>query len=234
MNQIISQHGWGLDSSFWKYLKNQFILNNWLWQDNERGYFFSNVQNSQWAKKETKNFLKVVICHSLGIHLIEKELIASASHVVLINSFCNFIPNNMHKELTIKSLKRMEKKMDSYESIEMLKEFLHRSFLPNNINKNFLEKYIPKLQNINTPILKNDFKKLYFEGEFNKLFSKNCSILIIKSKNDHILRESSANNLIRILNKTQIKKPKVVELTNQGHIIDNLDIFKIIADWTTD
>ena len=39
MNQIISQHGWGLDQSLWNKLKEDIIRQNWIWQDNDRGYY---------------------------------------------------------------------------------------------------------------------------------------------------------------------------------------------------
>jgi len=231
MNQIISQHGWGLDNSFWKPLKDQFISRDWLWQDNERGYFHANLRNSEWTKNESINSIKMAICHSLGIHLIADKTLLSATHAVLINSFYNFIPDNFEKELTYRSLKRMEKKIGGSEKIQMLKSFINRSFLPNEINTYFQKKYIQKLNKINTNNLKDDFQNLYFLNKPKKLFSEKCNILIIKSKNDFILKENAANNLIHILNKTQIVTPKVVEVKNQGHITCNLDIFKIIQNW---
>ena len=35
MNQVITQHGWGLDQSFWDNYKVEFQKNGWHWQDNE-------------------------------------------------------------------------------------------------------------------------------------------------------------------------------------------------------
>ena len=43
MNQVITQHGWGLDQSFWDNYKVEFQKNGWHWQDNERGYFSKNI-----------------------------------------------------------------------------------------------------------------------------------------------------------------------------------------------
>ena len=43
MNQIITQHGWGLDQSFWDSYKVEFLKNGWYWQNNERGYFSKNI-----------------------------------------------------------------------------------------------------------------------------------------------------------------------------------------------
>ena len=55
MNQVITQHGWGLDQSFWDNYKVEFQKNGWHWQDNERGYFSKNVIQSKWIKSDLNN-----------------------------------------------------------------------------------------------------------------------------------------------------------------------------------
>ena len=145
MNQVITQHGWGLDKSFWESYKTGFQKNQWYWQDNERGYFSKNVNQSQWIKNTSNNGLKMVLCHSLGFHLIQDNLLDEASHVIFINSFNNFLPSNKKRNLIYRSLKRMEKKIVSFEAEEMLKKFIHRSFSPNDININFLNMFYKNL-----------------------------------------------------------------------------------------
>ena len=79
--------------------------------------------------------------------------------------------------------------------------------------------------------LLNDFQKLYFQPSTFDLFSENAEILIIKSKNDFILKEYASNEFINLLNNSQINKPKLVQIENQGHIIDNNCIVNILKDW---
>ena len=71
MNQVITQHGWGFDQSFWDSYKEDFQKNEWYWQDNERGYFSKNVIQSKWIKNNLNAQIKMVLCHSLGSHLIQ-------------------------------------------------------------------------------------------------------------------------------------------------------------------
>ena len=54
MNQIITQHGWGLNKYFWDDYKVDFLKNNWHWQDNERGYFSMNNYQAKWIKSDSK------------------------------------------------------------------------------------------------------------------------------------------------------------------------------------
>ena len=100
-----TQHGWGLDQSFWDNYKVEFQKNGWHWQDNERGYFSKNVNQSKWIKNNLNDQIKMVLCHSLGFHLIEENLLDEASHVVFINSFNNFLPSSKKRNFIYRSLK---------------------------------------------------------------------------------------------------------------------------------
>lgn len=231
MNQIISQHGWALDCSVWDKLKENFIKDSWLWQDNDRGYYSSQSIVSNWIENNSSKNIKLLICHSLGTQLIEPKVISKASHIVFINSFYKFIPEDRERNLTIRTLQRMGRKFNSKQIKLMLNDFFRRSFLPNTIETNFQNSFQSKLKNINISILENDFRKLYLETESPKLISNKCNVLIIKSNKDLILRENSSNQFIKKLNKSQNNKPQVINIENAGHIINNFDVFEIIKKW---
>ena len=228
MKQVITQHGWGLDQSFWDSYKDEFQKNGWHWQDNERGYFSKNITQSKWIKNNLNNQIKMVLCHSLGSHLIQENLLNEASHIVFINSFINFLPSSKKRDLIYRSLKRMEKKIKSFEAEIMLKEFIHRSFLPNNMTINFQNIFYKNLKGLNNKLLLNDLEKLYTDKNSLKSFEKNCDVIVINSKNDLILDQDSSNNFIELLNKTLTKKPTLIELSNQGHCLSNLNFYQII------
>ena len=231
MNQIISQHGWGLDQSLWNELKEDFIRQNWIWQDNDRGYYSDLCVKVKWTKTNSDNDKKVALCHSLGIHLIEKEILKEASHIVLINSFFNFIPTNNERNITLRTLRRMEKKINTLEVRFMLEEFISRSFMPNKVDVKFKSIFNLNSKQINLKSLLKDFQKLYLHQSIFDLFSKHAEVLIIKSKNDCILKEYASNEFINLLNNSQINKPKLVQIENQGHIIDDNCILTILKDW---
>ena len=229
MNQVITQHGWGLDQSFWDSYKVEFQKNGWHWQNNERGYFSRSVNQSKWVKNNFNAQIKMVLCHSLGFHLIQGNLLDEASHVVFINSFNNFLPSSKKRNLIYRSLKRMEKKIISFEAEDMLKEFINRSFSPNEININFKNMFYKNLGSLNKNLLLNDLKKLYTDKNSLKTIGKNCNVIVINSKKDLILDQDSSNNFIELLNKTLTTKPTVIELSNQGHCLTNLNFYQIIT-----
>ena len=228
MNQVITQHGWGLDQSFWDNYKIEFQRNGWHWQDNERGYFSKNINQPKWIQNNLNDQIKMILCHSLGFHLIQENLLDEASHVVFINSFNNFLPSSKKRNLINRSLKRMEKKIMLFEAEVMLKEFIRRSFLPNNMSINFQTMFYKNLENLNNNLLLSDLKKLYTNKDYIKSFEKNCNVIIINSKNDLILDQDSSDDFIELLKKTLTKKPTLIELDNQGHCLTNLNFYQII------
>jgi len=231
MNQIISQHGWGLDRSIWNDLKEEFIRQNWTWQDNDRGYYSDSCDKVKWINNDSDTNKRVALCHSLGIHLIGKEILKEASHIVLINSFFNFIPTNKESNITLRTLRRMEKKMNTGEVRSMLEEFINRSFMPNQVDMKFNSIFNLNSKQINLKSLLKDFQKLYLQQSTFNLFSEHSEVLIVQSKNDFILKEYASNEFINLLNNSQIKKPKLVQIEDQGHLIDNSFIVKILKDW---
>ena len=231
MNQIISQHGWGLDQSLWNKLKEDLIRQNWIWQDNDRGYYSDFCVKVKWIKTNSDNNKKVALCHSLGVHLIEKEILKEASHIILINSFFNFIPTNNESNITMRTLRKMEKKINTSEVRFMLEEFISRSFMPNQVDIKFKSNFNLNSKQINLKRLLKDFQKLYFQPSTFDLFSENAEVLIIKSKKDFILKEYASNEFVNLLNNYQIIKPKLVQIEDQGHLIDNACIVEILKDW---
>jgi len=230
MNEIISQHGWAFDSSLWTELKKIYMDSSWIWQDSERGYFNRALISPKWINN-SHNQKKVLIIHSLGIHLIDKNILLNASHAIFINSFYNFIPENKDRKLIVKALEKMNNKFNNREIKFMLNEFYKNSFLPNKLDLNYKKAISIKFDNANISNLKNDFKKLSIQDKPPLLVSKNCNVLIIKSSDDRILNHNSSTIFTELMSKTQTKKPMIVEIENQGHIISNYKIFNLIDNW---
>ena len=153
MKQIITQHGWGLNKHFWDDYKVDFLKNNWHWQDNERGYFSTNNYQAKWIKSESKKEIRMTLCHSFGFHLMPKKILQEATHIVLINSFNNFLPLSNKRNFILRSLKRMETKIIKNVPKDMLKEFIHRSFMPNDMNNNFKKNIKPLLDQNNNVLI---------------------------------------------------------------------------------
>ncbi len=234
MKQIITQHGWGLNKYFWDDYKVDFLKNNWHWQDNERGYFSTNNYQAKWIKSESKKEIRMTLCHSFGFHLMQKKILKEATHIVLINSFNNFLPLSNKRNFILKSLKRMETKIIRDETKDMLKEFIHRSFMPNHMNNSFKNIFYKSLESLNKTLLLGDLKQLYINRDIPLFLRKDCKIIFIKSENDLILDNESNNNFLDSLNKILDRNPILIKLAQQGHCLNNLNLYEILLNTLND
>ena len=149
----------------------------------------------------------MTLCHSFGFHLMQKNILKEAPHIVLINSFNNFLPLSNKRNFILKSLKRMETKIIKDETNYMLKEFIHRSFMPNHMNNNFKNIFYKSLESLNKTLLLGDLKQLYINRDIPLFLRKDCKIIFIKSENDLILDNESNNNFLDSLNKILDRNP---------------------------
>ena len=230
MKQIITQHGWGLDRHFWDTYKINFLKNNWHWQDNERGYFSTNNYQAKWIKRDSKKEIRLALCHSYGFHLMQKTVLKEATHIVLINSFNNFLPTSNKRNLILRSLKRMETKIIEDSTEDMLKEFIYRSYLPNDIDNGFKNIFYKNLESLNKTVLLKDLKHLYRDRNCPIFFKKDCKIIFIKSDNDLILHKESNNNFLDFLNRVLDRGPILIKLAKQGHCLTNLNLYEILLN----
>ena len=55
-------------------------------------------------------------------------------------------------------------------------------------------------------------------------------MIYIKSNNDLILNKDSINNIIQSINKINSIKFKVIELKNQGHFLNKINLYNLIVN----
>ena len=165
---------------------------------------------------------------------MQKQILKEATHIVLINSFNNFLPLSNKRDFILRSLKRMETKIKKDKPKDMLKEFIHRSFMPNEINNSFKNIFYKSLESSNKNLLLSDLKELYINRDFQVFLRKDCKIIFIKSENDLILDKESNNNFLDFLNKTLDRKPILIKLAQQGHCLNNLNLYEILLNTYND
>ena len=163
-----------------------------------------------------------------------KKILKEATHIVLINSFNNFLPLSNKRNFILRSLKRMETKIIKDETKDMLKEFIHRSFMPNHMNNSFNNIFYKSLESLNKTLLLGDLKQLYINRDIPLFLRKDCKIIFIKSENDLILDNESNNNFLDSLNKTLDRKPILIKLAQQGHCLNNLNLYEILLNKLND
>ena len=106
--------------------------------------------------------------------------------------------------------------------------------MPNHINNSFKNIFYKSLESLNKNLLLSDLKQLYINRDFPVFLRKDCKIIFIKSKNDLILDNESNNNFLDSLNKTLDRKPILIKLAQQGHCLNNLNLYEILLNIIND
>ena len=90
------------------------------------------------------------------------------------------------------------------------------------------------LDSSNKNLLLSDLKELYINRDFPVFLKKDCKIIFIKSENDLILDNESNNNFLDSLNKILDRNPILIRLAQQGHCLNNLNLYEIILNTLND
>ena len=232
MKEIIAIHGWAGDSHQWSNWEKIFKRYDWEWKTFERGYKDISPHTPKWNQNSNQVELKrVAICHSLGSHLIDKYVLFSATHVVLINSFSRFIPiDNKNRSMQI-ALNRMMDAIDTPDEKAMLRKFHKKAKKPNCVDIDSDESIILNVSDSGRLRLKNDLKLLMNSDSLPIGLNNSAKVLIVNSEQDYILanqtKEKLAEDLINHLEGT----PKIINLKDEGHYITKIKNIKKVKHW---
>ena len=232
MKEIIAMHGWAGDSHQWSNWEKIFKSCDWEWQTSERGYKDISPHTSKWNHTSNHVELKrVAICHSLGSHLIDKEVLYSATHVVLINSFSRFIPSSKENRPIKLALNRMMNAIDSPNEEAMLRKFQIKAYKPNYVDLESSESNLLHISNSGRLRLKNDLKLLMNSDSLPNGLNNSSKVLIINSEQDYILTNQTKEKLAEDLKSHLEDAPKTINLKDEGHSITKIKNIKKVKQW---
>ena len=232
MKEIIAMHGWAGDSNQWSIWIDLFKCSGWEWQTAERGYKDISPYMPKWNNDLNQiGFKRVAICHSLGSHLIDKKILYSASHVVLINSFSRFIPAGKEKRSVIMALKRMMNEINTPKDPTMLRKFHIKAHKPNDVDMESTESNLFHMNEKGRSRLKNDLKLLMDSDSLPTGLNTDAKVLVINSEKDFILANQTKEKLTEdLINYLEIE-PSIINLQEEGHCISKINSIKIIKHW---
>ena len=220
MKEIIAIHGWGSNRDIWEKWNEHFPEESYLWQKYERGYYGEKQFIPRWFNNSSEE--KILICHSLGLHFCEPQMLSNASIIVLINSFTNFLGLNNKSSLLAKSTRMMKNEIKDGNAENVILKFFTKGFRPNKIShelNNFMKN---KFLTLNIDRLINDLDILINCQDLPTGFPKPAKIILIRSNNDFILNNDSQDILYNDIIKNKNKINKILTEYN-GHFILNLN-----------
>ena len=233
MKEIIAMHGWYGDNQIWKSWEKHFKLKRWIWQSADRGYGKNRPHQPHWinSSTESQQNKKVLICHSLGVHLIEKQILKEATDIVLINSFSSFIPNNKEARLIKTALLGMKRALGTSQEKKMLKNFLAKSFHPHPLN-NITKRLISiDLSDSGRKTLQRDLEVLISTSGLPSGFPHTAKVLKITGDKDSIVSPSVTSLLSKDLRKYLEIQPTFWHISGEGHSIIKPAIIQDVRNW---
>ncbi len=232
MKEIIAMHGWAGDRNQWSKWIDLFSCFNWVWQTAERGYKDVSPFMPKWNNDSYQPALKkVAICHSLGSHLIDKKVLCSATHVVLINSFSRFIPSGKESRSIRMALNRMMNAINTPNEPSMLRKFHIKAHKPNDINMESNETNPLFISDSGRLRLKNDLKLLMNSDSLPTGLNTNAKVLVINSQKDYILANQTKEKLAEDLIEYLKEKPTILNIQDEGHSISKIKTIKKVKHW---
>ena len=232
MKEIIAMHGWAGDSHQWSNWEKIFKKCDWEWQTSERGYRDISPHTPKWNHDSNQvDFKRVAICHSLGSHLIDKEILHSATHVVLINSFSRFIPSGKESRPVKLALNRMMHSINTPNEATMLMKFHIKSYKPHNINIESIESNLLHISDSGRLRLKNDLELIINSNSLPIDLNSYAKVLIVNGEKDYILASQAKAKLAEDLIDHLEAAPKTINLQDEGHFITKIKNIKKIKQW---
>ncbi len=232
MKEIIAMHGWAGDSHQWSNWEKIFKSCDWEWQTSERGYKYISPHTPKWNNNLNQVEVKrVAICHSLGSHLIDKKVLHSATHVVLINSFSRFIPNSKENRPIKLALNRMMNVINTPDESAMLRKFHIKAHKPNQLDIKSSKSNLLHISDSGRLRLKNDLKLLINSDSLPIGLSNSAKVLIVNSEQDYILDNKTKKKLAEDLINHLETVPTIINLQDDGHSITKIKNIKKVKHW---
>lgn len=182
--EIILQHGWGYDSSCFDSLL-QFLWEmpgcQTMIQIPDRGYFGKPEPVSPFSGDSS---VKVIVAHSLGLHLIPVEILQSADLLVLISAFRHFHGGSqLDRKRSSKKIRLMRSRLQDA-PLDVIDDFYANCYHPLLQGRMLL---MSKVESMNIELLRDDLYMLDKKEFALENIAGIGQILLIHGKQDSIV-----------------------------------------------
>ena len=229
MNQVIAMHGWAGVSSIWRFWRKNFKMIGWDWMEGQRGYDGKKIFNSfTWRENSVR---RVVIAHSLGLHLISNEIIKNATHIIMLASFGRFIPLGSIGRPQRASLDSMRESLGGRSAISMLRIFLERAAFPHKLSALPPHPLLKNLTEAGQKRLLNDLEILISTTGLPSGFPKQSKVIVFQGDQDKIISPATFQLLTDSLSKGINTPFTYYPLKGSGHSLITKETFFKSYKW---
>ena len=233
MKQIIAMHGWSGDSQTWIPWQEYFKQYGWNWQSGERGYGNLSPINPKWRKGtgSLKENRRVIISHSLGLHLIATKVLVEATDLVLIASFGRFLPKGYQGKALEAGIKRMQELLGTKDELKMLNTFQSKVFNPKPVPSLTLGPIKNGLSTEGRKKLEEDLELLIQTKGIPSGIPEKARVLVIEGSKDNIVADASKKLLLEDLRKNLTTPPSNWIYKKEGHAMNKPELIQEVHQW---
>ncbi|WP_320666944.1 alpha/beta hydrolase [Prochlorococcus sp. MIT 1307] len=232
MKQVIAMHGWSGDSNTWQLWIDQFQKTKWIWQSAERGYGTIPPCSPDWQESsDPASQRRVVIAHSLGLHLIKSQVLSKATDIVLLGSFSRFMPTGIERRYLNAALQSMKKHIGTTKEKTMLNNFLRKACEPEKMCEYPPGPIDKGLSLEGRKQLKADLELLIQTHELPTSLSPQARVLVVQGAEDAIVVPSSRNLLIEDLKKHLDTGPTHWLIPGASHLLLIPGLINRVENW---
>ena len=225
MRQVIAAHGWAGDASIWRNWQRDFEAQGWQWQSAERGYGGLPCLLPSWSGQARR---RLVICHSLGLHLLTPSTLGGAQAIVILGGFTAFVPPGASGRPQARALRGMADRLGTPEEEAMLQKFLDRCASPLPAEALPPHPLLFKLGESGRQRLRNDLNLLRNCADLPEGWPKLARTLVVQGEQDAIVCPESQNLLLTALRN---QRNELIRLPEHGHALITTAVLKTVLDW---
>lgn len=220
--QLIAMHGWAGDQRGWAAFAAAAAAQGWSWRNGERGYGGLPPVMHGWEAGGRR----VVVVHSLGLHLLPAELLAQAEGVVVLASFGRFVPEGAAGRRLRTALAGMEQALAGDGADAMLREFMGQAADPTPVDPATLGIADQPVSAAGRALLQADLELLERTDGLPDAFPRGARVLLVEAGRDRIV-VPEARQLLR----EALPDADLLHLAGAGHCLLNAELVPMLMGW---
>ena len=225
--QLIAMHGWAGDSHGWAPWRQACQARGWSWQSGDRGYGYLGQVEPHWNEEPPKaSQRRVVIAHSMGVHLLPAEVLSQADAVVLLASFGRFIPEGKAGRPMRLAIEAMAGQLRSERGETMLADFLARAAAPADPALLSPTPFDSGLSAIGRQRLSHDLDALARTSGLPDGFPHQARVLLVEAGSDQIVAREATEALAACL-----PQADRIALQGAGHCFLGSPVLPMALAW---
>ena len=215
-------HGWGSDQRCWDPWRPLCEQRGWGLQCHERGYGRFPAASPGWAARGRR----ALVVHSMGLHLVPPEPLASAEAILLLASFGSFLPPGPAGRSLALALRAMAARLERGEVQELFEDFRVQVAAPQSVENLPAGVEDGPVAAIGRQRLIEDLVLLSQCTGLPEAFPKGAAVLIVEAEADAIVHPLSRQAL-----RTALPQASLRSLPGIGHSLLVPALAEQLLDW---